>query len=359
MLGCGGCCDNTHRYSYSGERLDALKEDFLLLLDVGVVGGARKTPGSGRSDVFALYPSRCFENYIRMGFARVYCSSIVCLFIRERTKYEEVRSFSFFPAQRDKHPMSSVTSFSFVTSARLTPVSRRKRCFYQQHVGGEILSRGGGGGGGGAELRGGSNVIRRCKENNDLERDAIAGTSGRERRREDDDDDDDEILGTRTTNDDHRSRRRRSVMLSSVTTMLLGMNATKNKIAFAEDFDAERPPSDGGGDRGESSTAMVVAEEEERVPPPPPPEKPVKIKKKTTRERIEELERLEEQQLEREEAIQEQNREIQQQDSTIDGLQRQLELKNELIALLKRERDEAKEAAKLAQGLCAQSAAIF
>ena len=146
MLGCGGCCDNTHRYSYSGERLDALKEDFLLLLDVGVVGGARKTPGSGRSDVFALYPSRCFENYIRMGFARVYCSSIVCLFIRERTKYEEVRSFSFFPAQRDKHPMSSVTSFSFVTSARLTPVSRRKRCFYQQHVGGEILSRGGGGG---------------------------------------------------------------------------------------------------------------------------------------------------------------------------------------------------------------------
>ena len=80
--------------------------------------------------------------------------------------------------------MSSVTSFSFVTSARLTPVSRRKRCFYQQHVGGEILSRGGGGGGG-AELRGGSNVIRRCKENNDLERDAIAGTSGRERRRED------------------------------------------------------------------------------------------------------------------------------------------------------------------------------
>ena len=54
MLGCGGCCDNTHRYSYSGERLDALKEDFLLL-DVGVVGGARKTPGSGQSDVFALY----------------------------------------------------------------------------------------------------------------------------------------------------------------------------------------------------------------------------------------------------------------------------------------------------------------
>ena len=54
MLGCGCCCDNTHRYSYSGERLDALKEDFLLL--VGVVGGgARKTPGSGRSDVFALY----------------------------------------------------------------------------------------------------------------------------------------------------------------------------------------------------------------------------------------------------------------------------------------------------------------
>ena len=147
-------------------------------------------------------------------------------------------------------------------------------------------------------------------------------------------------------------------MLSSVTTMLLRMNATKNKIAFAADFDAERPPSDGGGDRGESSTAMVVADEEEKVPPPPP-EKPVKIKKKTTRERIEELERLEEQQLEREEAIQEQNREIQQQDSTIDGLQRQLELKNELIALLKRERDEAKEAAKLAQGLCAQSAAIF
>ena len=104
MLGCGGCCDNTHRYSYSGERLDALKEDFLLLLDVGVVGGARKTPGSGRSDVFALYPSRCFENYIRMGFARVYCSSIVCLFIRERTKYEEVRSFSlFFPHKETKH----------------------------------------------------------------------------------------------------------------------------------------------------------------------------------------------------------------------------------------------------------------
>lgn len=101
MLGCGGCCDNTHRYSYSGERLDALKEDFLLLLDVGVVGGARKTPGSGRSDVFALYPSRCFENYIRMGFARVYCSSIVCLFIRERTKYEEVRSFSLFSPHKE------------------------------------------------------------------------------------------------------------------------------------------------------------------------------------------------------------------------------------------------------------------
>ena len=143
-------------------------------------------------------------------------------------------------------------------------------------MGGEILSRGGGGGGGGAELRGGSNVVRRCKENNDLERDAIAGTSGRERRREDDDDDDDEILGTRTTNYDHRSRRRRSVMLSSVTTMLLGMNATKNKIAFAEDFDAERPPSDGGGDRGESSTAMVVAEiaakacQGENLPPSAP-----------------------------------------------------------------------------------------
>ena len=143
---------------------------------------------------------------------------------------------------------------------------------------------------------------------------------------------------------------------AAATMMLLGMN--ENKIAFAADFDAERPPSDGGGGGGESSTAMVVADEEEKVPKPPP-EKPVKIKKKTTRERIEELERLEEQQLEREEAIQEQNREIQQQDSTIDGLQRQLELKNELIALLKRERDEAKEAAKLAQGLCAQSAAIF
>lgn len=93
MLGCGGCCDNTHHYS--GERLDALKEDFLLL-DVGVVGGARKTPGSGRSDVFALYPSRCSENNNRMGFVCVYCVSIVCLFIRERTKYEEVRSFSLF-----------------------------------------------------------------------------------------------------------------------------------------------------------------------------------------------------------------------------------------------------------------------
>jgi len=75
MLGYGGCYDNTHRYSYSGERLDALKEDFLLL-DVGVVGGARKTPGSGRSDVFALYPSRCFENNNRMGFVCVYCVSI-------------------------------------------------------------------------------------------------------------------------------------------------------------------------------------------------------------------------------------------------------------------------------------------
>ena len=95
MLGCGGCCDNTHRYSYSGERLDALKEDFLLLV------GARKTPGSGRSDVFALYPSRCFENYIRMGFACVYCSSIVCLFIRERTKYKEVRSFSLFSPHKE------------------------------------------------------------------------------------------------------------------------------------------------------------------------------------------------------------------------------------------------------------------
>ena len=103
MLGCGGCCDNTHRYSYSREILDALKEDFLLL-DVGVVGGTRKTPGSGRSDVFALYPSRCFENYIRMGFARVYCSSIVCLFIRERTKYEEVRSFSFFSRTKRQTP---------------------------------------------------------------------------------------------------------------------------------------------------------------------------------------------------------------------------------------------------------------
>ena len=68
-------------------------------------------------------------------------------------------------------------------------------------------------------MRGGRNVVRRCKENNDLERDAIAGTSGRERRREDDDDDDDEILDTRNTNYDHRSRRRRSVMLSSVTTV--------------------------------------------------------------------------------------------------------------------------------------------
>ena len=69
--------------------------------DVGGVGGARKTPGSGRSDVFALYPSRCFENYIRMGFACVYCSSIVCLFIRERTKYKEVRSFSLFSPHKE------------------------------------------------------------------------------------------------------------------------------------------------------------------------------------------------------------------------------------------------------------------
>lgn len=76
MLGCGGCCDNTHRYSYSGERLDALKEDFLLL-DVGVVGGARKTPGSGRSDVFALYPSRCSENNIwTMNFVYNVCICI-------------------------------------------------------------------------------------------------------------------------------------------------------------------------------------------------------------------------------------------------------------------------------------------
>ena len=46
-------------------------------------------------------------------------------------------------------------------------------------------------------MRGGSNVVRRCKENNDLERDAIAGTSGRRgRREEEEDDDDDEILGT-------------------------------------------------------------------------------------------------------------------------------------------------------------------
>lgn len=95
MLGCGGCCDNTHRYSYSGERLDALKEDFLLLV------GARKTPGSGRSDVFALYPSRCSENNNRMGFVCVYCLSIVCLFIRERTKYEEVRSFSLFSPHKE------------------------------------------------------------------------------------------------------------------------------------------------------------------------------------------------------------------------------------------------------------------
>ena len=74
---------------------------------------------------------------------------------------------------------------------------------------------------------------------------------------------------------------------------------------------------------------------------------------------MEELELLEEQQLEREQAISEQNRQMAMQDSTIDGLQRQLELKNELIALLKRERNEAKEEMKLAQGLCAQSEAIF
>ena len=41
-------------------------------------------------------------------------------------------------------------------------------------------------------MRGGSNVIRRCKENNDLERDAIAGTSGRERRREDEEEEEEE-----------------------------------------------------------------------------------------------------------------------------------------------------------------------
>ena len=63
--------------------------------------------------------------------------------------------------------------------------------------------------------------------------------------------------------------------------------------------------------------------------------------------------------MEREQAISEQNRQMAMQDSTIDGLQRQLELKNELIALLKRERNEAKEEMKLAQGLCAQSEAIF
>tara|TARA_B100001758_G_C18380602_1_gene596986 strand:- start:1421 stop:1810 length:390 start_codon:yes stop_codon:yes gene_type:complete len=97
------------------------------------------------------------------------------------------------------------------------------------------------------------------------------------------------------------------------------------------------------------------------TPPQPQPldEKVVPKKKKSTRERIEELELLEEQQLEREQAISEQNRQMAMQDSTIDGLQRQLELKNELIALLKRERNEAKEEMKLAQGLCAQSEAIF
>ena len=67
-------------------------------------------------------------------------------------------------------------------------------------------------------------------------------------------------------------------------------------------------------------------------------------KKKSAREQLLELENLEEQQLERENALSEQNSKLQQQDATIDGLQRQLELKNELIALLKRERDEAKEA---------------
>ena len=82
-------------------------------------------------------------------------------------------------------------------------------------------------------------------------------------------------------------------------------------------------------------------------------------KKKSAREQLLELENLEEQQLERENALSEQNSKLQQQDATIDGLQRQLELKNELIALLKRERDEAKEEAKLSQGLCAQSAVIF
>jgi hypothetical protein len=118
----------------------------------------------------------------------------------------------------------------------------------------------------------------------------------------------------------------------------------------------ERDDSDFGND-GETREGT-----QKGTPPPPSSsggEEKVPKKKKSTRERIEELELLEEQQLEREQAISEQNRQMAMQDSTIDGLQRQLELKNELIALLKRERNEAKEEMKLAQGLCAQSEAIF
>ena len=119
----------------------------------------------------------------------------------------------------------------------------------------------------------------------------------------------------------------------------------------------ERDESDDFGNDGKTREGT-----QKGTPPPPSSsggEEKVPKKKKSTRERIEELELLEEQQLEREQAISEQNRQMAMQDSTIDGLQRQLELKNELIALLKRERNEAKEEMKLAQGLCAQSEAIF
>jgi len=85
MLGYGGYYDNTHHYSYLGERLDALKEDFLLHV-VGV-GGARKTPGSGRSDVFALYSSRCSENNNRM-MDFILC--IMCVYVYARAYKNEV-----------------------------------------------------------------------------------------------------------------------------------------------------------------------------------------------------------------------------------------------------------------------------
>ena len=139
------------------------------------------------------------------------------------------------------------------------------------------------------------------------------------------------------------------VALVSMTTRVVW---TKRGVARAEEHDESDVANDGGTREGPQKGRMPPASSsggEEKVPK----------KKKSTRERIEELELLEEQQLEREQAISEQNRQMAMQDSTIDGLQRQLELKNELIALLKRERNEAKEEMKLAQGLCGQSAAIF